>query len=262
MPKITNPDVIEVLRNEYFAHHTAMHLARERVVVAGGHSAPLILDPKIKCDDCKDMAPAGEPGSGKQFLEMHHEMIRVFRKLLHDKGVILAPEWDKDSWVHKELPADTPTYSPTLWDLNHFQNLPQEIRGMFSETDPNYLGQVFEGVQTRVHAAAGDAVDKLGIFIERGVEEGKRIDGAGFHNTIHEYLGSREGKAAAGAEMNKLRNSMFNDYFWSLHFWIDAQYCRLLQYLGQPVDTSPLDPRDAMMTKPGGHAMSASAGRP
>jgi hypothetical protein len=41
----------------------------------------------------------------------------------------------------------------------------------------------------------------------------------------------------------------YNDYFWSLHFWIDGQYGRLLENLGSPFETSrlaPGDPMDAM----------------
>ena len=68
-------------------------------------------------------------------------------------------------------------------------------------------------------------------------------NGSGFHETIHEYLASREGRAAQGAEMNKLTNSRFNDYFWSMHLWIDGQYGRLLENARQPFDTSALDPK-------------------
>ena len=65
----------------------------------------------------------------------------------------------------------------------------------------------------------------------------------GFHDTMHAYLAAREGKAAQGAEMNKLNDSRFNDYFWSLHLWVDSQYGRLLEKLRQTFDTTPLDPR-------------------
>jgi hypothetical protein len=49
--------------------------------------------------------------------------------------------------------------------------------------------------------------------------------------------------------MNSLRKSLFNDYFWSLHLWIDGQYGRLVENLGQEFETSreaPGDPMDAM----------------
>jgi hypothetical protein len=260
MPKITNPVVLQVLRDPYFDHHTIMHLARERVPLAGGHQARLILDPAVKCKECENMIPAGEPGSGEEFLQMHHEMIRVFRKLLKDHGIELAVQWADDHWGKPSLPDDAAVYRPTVWDLDDYRLLPQEIRGMFSETDPQYLSLVFAGVHDRIAEDKKDPVDELGRFIERGVETGEEVRGEGFHNTMHDYLGSREGKAATGAEMNKLRSSMFNDYFWSLHLWIDAQYGRLLQHLNQPFDTSPLYPEMAMGTKPGRHAMKMSAG--
>ncbi|HMC62236.1 MAG TPA: hypothetical protein VKJ01_23780, partial [Candidatus Solibacter sp.] len=97
-------------------------------------------------------------------------------------------------------------------------------------------------------------VDMLGRFIERGVEEGPP-NGEGFHNTIHEYLGAREGKSATGAEMNKLRNSLYNEYFWSLHLWIDGQYGRLLENLGGKFETSPQAPGDPMAMMAAGATM-------
>ena len=54
--------------------------------------------------------------------------------------------------------------------------------------------------------------------------------------------------SAAGAEMNKLRKSLFNDYFWSLHLWIDGQYGRLLENLGQRFETGAQAPGDPMET--------------
>src|SRR5438477_13054093 len=104
MPKITNPEVLEVLQNTYFAHHTIMHVGGELAPIAGGHKAPLILDPAVRCDDCAHMIPAGDPGSGTQFLDMHHEMIRVFRKLLQDRDIVLAPEWHDGQWHRPALP--------------------------------------------------------------------------------------------------------------------------------------------------------------
>ena len=47
--------------------------------------------------------------------------------------------------------------------------------------------------------------------------------------------------------MNKLRNSMFNDYFWSLHLWIDGQYGRLVELGGQRLETDGLDPEKLEM---------------
>jgi len=88
----------------------------------------------------------------------------------------------------------------------------------------------------------------LGRIIEPGLKSGPP-GGRGFHNSIHEYLGSRERKSATGAEMNKLRKSLYNDYFWSLHLWIDGQYGRLLENLGKKFDTgrqAPGDPMDTM----------------
>src|SRR5205823_3222895 len=147
-----------------------------------------------------------------------------------------------------------------------YRKLPLEIRGLFNVADPDYLSDVFENVKPLVTQRDGPdceepdgPVDQLGIFIERGIEvpdDGEDNDseepvrgGRGFHNTIHEYLGSREGRSAAGAEMNKLRKSLFNDYFWSLHLWIDGQYGRLLENLGQRFETgaqAPGDPMDTM----------------
>lgn len=253
MPKITNDNVLKVLANDYFQHHVAMHLARERAKVTGGKARMLLLPPSA-CKDCQNMIPAGDPGSGKQFLEMHHEMIRVFRYLLNSKNLKLGAQWKEDHWQGQP----GPDYSPALWDLDDWNKLPQEIRAMFSLKDPHYLEDVFGGAKTRTKAngkGGGDPIDDLGQFLEHGVKPGKPVNGEGFHNTLHEYLGSREGKAAAGAEMNNLVNARYNDYFWSLHLWIDAQYGRLLKKINEPFDVSPLDPDKAMFTKKDDHAM-------
>jgi hypothetical protein len=285
MPKITNSNVTEVLQKPYFDQHVAMHLARERLTLPDGTKLPLILPPCI-CDDCRDkgkkasaamppakagaampggmadtavaddgtvagMIEAGQPGSGKQFLEMHHEMIRVFRFLLqkNDPPLRFLCEWSAgpngSSQWKRPADADDSSYAPQLWDLDNPDNLPHEIVGMFQVTDPEYLGLVFAGAKRLVEAKDGKvdaAVDELGRFIEQGVKTGPP-DGAGFHDTIHEFLAAREGLAAQGAEMNKLTEARFNDYFWSMHLWINAQYGRLLENLHQPFDTSGLDPK-------------------
>lgn len=290
MPKIANTDVIEILKDPYFAQHTAMHLARGRVTLPGGKKLQLILPPCL-CTECSSqgktaqpgkpdtmgsnartdataggkpgemagmggtmamkggaggMVEAGRPGSGRQLLEMHHEMIRVFRFLLehHQPPLCFLADWRDGKWSQPSEPSGS-GYAPQFWDLDQPGNLPHEVVGMFLITDPDYLKLVFTGVKQLVEATGGtvdEAVDKLGRFIEKGVRKGAP-DGSGFHDTIHAYLASREGLAAQEAEMNKLNNSRFNDYFWSLHFWVDSQYGRLLERRGQKFDTSPLDPK-------------------
>jgi hypothetical protein len=202
------------------------------------------------------MIESGLPGSGKQLLEMHHQMIRVFRFLLGHSNPPLRflADWSTDpndperKWCRTAIP-DEGDYAPELWDLDDPGKLPHEIIGMLKVTDPEYLGLAFSGVKRLVETYDGtvnDAVDALGIFIEHGVKEGEP-NGSGFHETIHEFLAAREGRAAVGAEMNKLNNARFNDYFWSLHLWIDAQYGRLLERRGQSFDTAELDPKTVDM---------------
>ena len=199
------------------------------------------------------MKEAGEPGSGRQLLEMHHEMIRVFRFMLShsDPPLQFLADWPSDpkepdrKWSRTADPDSDAAYAPELWDLDDPYKLPHEIVGMLKVTDPDYLGLVFDGVKRLVEPndkKVNDAVDDLGRFIEQGVKTGEP-DGSGFHETMHEFLAAREGRAAQGAEMNKLNNSRFNDYFWSLHLWIDAQYGRLLEKRGLKFDTSELDPK-------------------
>ena len=285
MPKITDPEIVEILKNPYFDQHTAMHLDRERLILPDGKKLRLILPP-CQCDDCRkkrekggdtakparmagmnmpdpmsgdsgmddmgDMIEAGEPGSGRQLLDMHHEMIRVFRFLLetHEPAIDYLPYWPVDPY-HKvrkwnSSPAAGLGHALEIWDLDDPAKLPHEIVGLLKVTDPEYLNLVFEGVQRLVEPnekRLGDAVDDLGRFIEIGVEPGERPDGSGFHDTMHEYLGAHERRSAQGAEMNKLGASRFNDYFWSIHLWIDGQYGRLLEKRGQKFDTSPLDPK-------------------
>ena len=74
---------------------------------------------------------------------------------------------------------------------------------------------------------------------------------------MHEFLAAREGRAAQEAEMNKLNYSRFNDYFWSLHLWIDGQYGRLLEKRKLEFVTSELDPKklDICTGKDAHHSM-------
>jgi hypothetical protein len=240
MPKISDPRVLQVLTDKYFDHHAAMHLCREG----------LIPNPEDKCPCCDEMKPVGESGSGKEFLDMHNEMIRVFHFLL-----------DGD----KEKPPVS--YTPVKWDLDDYNKLPGEIINLFSQTAPNYLAEVFDGVYKRIQAStlatAAAAIDDLGQFIEHPAKQ-PDVRGAGFHDTLHDYLGSKEGGFAKGAEMNKLRAAMYNDYFWSLHDWIDGQYQRISAKCTQPFSSKPLDPTSTdCMTSPkkaGPAGMSHAAG--
>src|SRR5450432_579273 len=165
MPKITNPTVVEILQNPYFDQHVAMHLARERLTLPDGTKLPLILPPCM-CDNCRakgkkagaamppakagagmpggmadtvmpdgtvaGMIEAGQPGSGKQLLEMHHEMIRVLRFLLeqNDPPMKFLCEWSAGpngqyQWTGTVDAGDG--YGPQLWDLDNPDNLPHEI---------------------------------------------------------------------------------------------------------------------------------------
>jgi len=253
--------VRKVLENEYFDHHTAMHLGRQRLVLPNGCRKPLFLPPHACacCNDDMQMIEAGQEGSGVQFLQMHHEMIRVFRFLLDQDDLGLLARWKDGKWEKKPSPHDhhEEYYEPELWDLDDHRNLPREIVGMLNVTDPNFLELAFAGVQQRTspkldissESEVSEAIDDLGMFIERGVNQKKdeKVNGSGFHNTVHVFLGSREGKAARGAEMNRLRNSLFNDYFWSLHLWIDGQYGRLLKHCNKDFNNRPLDPEESEM---------------
>ncbi len=275
MPKIIDSQIISILETPYFDHHAAMHLTRERQTIPAGFDRELLPDdvtverskdgqlkvplilPHSACDDCNDMeqmTEVGEPGSGIEFLQMHHEMIRVFRFLLNQKGLVFLPDY------HDTAGPSLPT-GPVLWDLDDPDRLPHEIKSIFSVTDPDYLRLVFCGVgrltqRDPVLSLEGrdGAIDRLGRFIERGVAEGEPIDGSGFHDTMHEFIAAHERKAAQGAEMNKLNKARFNDYFWSLHLWIESQYERLVRAYGAEFDTDPLDPETLdMFTHAGSH---------
>src|SRR5581483_446637 len=147
MPKIKDPAVLELLKNEYFDHHMAMHLARERLTLADGTKLMLLL-PECACDDCKDMEKmkeAGMPGSGSEFLVMHHEMLRVFRDFLEHRRISFLPEWHAGGWHY---PGGNLPGRPEIWSLDMPNALPGTITGLF-DVDADYLGQVFEGVAAR-----------------------------------------------------------------------------------------------------------------
>ena len=146
MPKIANPKIIEILQNPYFDHHAVMHLARERLILPNGRREKLFL-PGPPCDECDTMIEAGKPGSGAEFLQMHHEMLRVFRFLLEKNDIPLRAYWKDGEWY--DPGPGSAGYAPQLWNLDRFDLLPYEITGMFSSTDPDYLRDTFAGVQRR-----------------------------------------------------------------------------------------------------------------
>src|SRR5260370_4256978 len=103
MPRTDQQAVLDVLHNQYFDRHVAMHLSRERVEVYDPDrqppaivSVPPLLDPRHKCEDCQKMIEAGKPGSGRELLVMHHDMIRVLRYLLlHERRIRFGGEWER-----------------------------------------------------------------------------------------------------------------------------------------------------------------------
>jgi hypothetical protein len=235
MPQIKNHEVLKVIQNMIFDAHAAMHLAREGLIQPPGFSFPHMMKP-------------GEKGSGTEFLQMHHDLIRMFRYLLQKaKVTYLTAAPSTDSYAE-----------PRVWNLDDPYSLPEEVQDLFRNTDrPDYLQLVFSGVKQRTArqnaVSFADAVDNLGRFIETG--DDNKTPGSGFHDTIHEYLGSKEGGFARGAEMNKLRPSMNNDYFWSLHLWIDGQYQRLAEAYGEKLLSDPIPPEKADMHSMGMHSM-------
>ena len=219
MPKIKDSAVLKILEDKFFELHVAMHLVREGLI------QPTKLNFNMRRVDAK--------GSGKQFLDMHNELLRVFLYML-DKH---RPKLDYK-------PAKT-----AEWDLDRPEKLPGEVHDLFRATNrPDYLSLVFKGVKDRVEKTNGKAfalaADDLGRFIERGDD---KTPGSGFHDTLHQYLGSKEGGFAKGAEMNKLRASMNNDYFWQIHKWINGQYQRLATNYSKTFNVKPLSPQKAMM---------------
>jgi hypothetical protein len=231
MPKIKADTVLKIIDHKVFAAHVAMHLAREG----------LILPPLFK-NKFKNMKAVDEQGSGKQFLDMHHDLLRGFRYLLDKENsqyLDLLPKWNTDNPL----------------------KLPDEIHNLFRNTNrPDYLTLVFEGVKKRVRLDPGKtftkAADDLGRFIEKG--DDNKTPGSGFHDTLHQYLGSMEGGFAKGAEMNKLRESMNNDYFWQLHTWIDAQYVALALKYSKQLPVEALAPQKLKMHGMGGMRIGAA----
>jgi hypothetical protein len=185
---------------------------------------------------------------------MHHEMIRVFRFLLKKHRIQYLPVWSDGHWRHDKGCVDSADCA-VLWDIDDPRKLPHEIVGMFNVTDPEYLRLAFRGIEERTKRKPGvslaEAIDILGMFIEHGVRKGEP-DGSGFHETMHEFIAAHERMAAQGAAMNKIIDARFNDYFWSIHLWIDGQYGRLLLAYKAEFDTSPLDPDTAEMFTHGG----------
>src|SRR6266851_3292259 len=108
MPQIKNHEVLKVLQNTFFDAHAAMHLAREGMIQPPGF-------------DFKSMMKPGEKGSGTEFLQMHHDLIRVFRYLLQQaKLTYLTAVPTADSYAE-----------PRVWDLDEPYALPDEVQDLF-----------------------------------------------------------------------------------------------------------------------------------
>src|SRR5947209_8931758 len=141
------------------------------------------------------MIEADKAGSGREFLNINHDMIRVFDYLLNQAGINFGVKWDAkygkpsgSKWVRNG--DGRPCYVPeALWNLDDPEDLPQEIRALFSYADSHYLKEVFAGVKARVEYPHmyDDPVDELGRFIERGVKSGPPGAG-GFNTAIQDYL--------------------------------------------------------------------------
>jgi len=156
-----------------------------------------------------DLRGLDEPGSGRQFLLYHREMLRTFAR---------------------EVRRVDPAYSVPGWDA-----MPPWLTDFFSWSQPGFL----EGALTRTREIVRrGTAEELGSFLESNLVH--RDPFRGFHNIAHRNIAAyEEHRFGAGhpglrdAEMDSPYSSPHNEHFWGLHAWIEDRHRDLLRNRGE-----------------------------
>jgi hypothetical protein len=193
------PDRLYGAVKPLFASHGRWHAAR--VPVNRALRGPGTEFPELRALD--------EPGSGRQFLLYHREMLRTFSR---------------------EARHADPAGGLTDW-----RTVPSWLVDFFSWSQPGFL----EGAlaRTREIVRRGTA-EELGGFLESNLVN--RDPFRGFHNIAHRNIGAYE-EHRFGADHPGLRDAQMespysaphNEHFWALHAWIEDRHRDLLRNRGE-----------------------------
>jgi hypothetical protein len=192
--------------------HSDWHIARLNPAEFGPEDQAAIMAARVKFPDAKCVI---DPGSGEQFLEFHRDMLRQFKWMVIHTPV---PGYVFDEW--QVLPP---------WLAGRF--VPGDLEG-FTAALPGYI--------------AGPSVDLLGSYIESTPRGTAPFHGV--HNMCHALIAAAESEMHPGderrrdASMVEFSEAPHNEYFWSLHSWIDGMYAAWQVQHGVPVDVSPKKP--------------------
>lgn len=164
--------------------------------------------------DFNPLAPAGQPGSGEQFLEFHRHMICHFKWIVIN---VNEPNYAYRPW------SELPPWVVSYLDI-HFH--------------PGYLELQLSNIENAVNEKS---LDDLGMIIEGTISH---IQPNGVHAWVHDAVSWWEtqirGKPDPEADMGNQYSAIFNDHFWRFHGWIDSFYARWQRLNGQAVDDAPL----------------------
>jgi len=195
--------------------HASWHIARLNPAVFDAEGANAIAAARLLWPGVKCMI---DLGSGEQFLEFHRQMLREFKWIVADTK---EPDFYFDEW--KAIPD---------WVAKYF--------------DPGFLDGFAQALPAYID---GPSVDALGAFVESTPRGIARFHGV--HNACHGKIDMAESilhprcERLNDASMLELKEAPHNEYFWSLHSWIDGIYAAWQVKHGVPVEDSP--------KQPGGH---------
>lgn len=189
----------------------------------------------------------GTAGNGLEFLAMHHVMLEMVRDQIkngaHPEYANLLKGWMTPP-THPEKDKDDP--------------LPEHATTPF---DPNMLAAI-KRIETQPNTFATD--DEFGLFLEtkrRPTEKDPAAVALDPQAGLHNYLHGRWEDLSSPMNMGDPTVNIFNQTFWRLHGWIDAQWMAWRKAKGlkedDPVFQHALqEARECMLAaaKGGGHA--------
>jgi hypothetical protein len=222
------PDnIVTALRRQshHFQCHAEWHLARvpessvrDHFRGAYDHACRCLTEPPGA------PIPIDRPGSGEQFLTMHHGMLKDFRLIVTGVG------------------ADLAEYAP-------WTNVPKDIAAALHKLagDDGYLQAALDEIERLVESPSAD---DLGSFIESTDTVRPGRPGYNLHQRLHVVIGTME-KELLDTEwdMTYAGNAHRNAHFYRLHGWIDGFYARWQQLHPVPVGPAPV------VVTPGAHSL-------
>lgn len=211
-------------------NHSGWHIARLREQWLPIGERP---DWRIARNEYPNVKYLDEPGSGREFLVFHRNMIRSYK------------------WFLTQPSAAQVVYQP-------WREIPDWLAARFH---PGAMGATYARI---LHLIRYGTADQLGSYLERN--ELDTSPGCNMHNLAHGYIARHEAEnfvndpRLAGAGMTDLSTACFNEHFWGLHGWMDEIYAMWQRLHDEPVNQEALDPNLAHAGHHGGGAGGGTGG--